>query len=83
MKGSNLHKVTSALEAQPGPWSQSPDEASHCPLLGCSALAVNWGPSCPPARRGMKELHEAWSATLKPQEALACFLVSFLLDLAI
>lgn len=39
----NLLKVTSALKAEPGPWSQVSCEASHLNFLSHSGLAVNWG----------------------------------------
>lgn len=39
----NLLKVTSALKAEPGPWSQVSCEASHLNFLSHSGLAVNSG----------------------------------------
>lgn len=66
-RGSDLLKVTSSLEVESEPWSQSPvRQATRLTLLSCSGLAVNWGPLCSLAGHGVEKPCEAGSAIPQP-----------------
>lgn len=58
-RGSGLLKVTSSLQAKPGPWSQPPDKPGS--LLSCSGL------NCELGRAQVEQPHESGSVNPAPR----------------